>query len=81
MTAIAAPALIPFDLSRSLAGAPLRTRDGHPVTGFHRARPDSARYPFEAKVDGKLHCYTREGTMWVGRPDALDLVMEAACGK
>jgi hypothetical protein len=57
------------------------TRDGHPVTGFHRARPEGCRYPFDARVNGKSHCYTREGTMWIGKPDPLDLVMEDVCGK
>lgn len=69
---------IPFDLERALAGAKLRTRDGRPVSEFKRCRSDASSYPFEAKVDGKWITYTRRGTVWIGRPDCGDLVMENA---
>jgi hypothetical protein len=69
------PVLIPFDLSRAMSGAKLVTRDGSPVTEFHLARPGS-NYPFDAKVGGKVHSFTRNGTVWIGRADPMDLFME-----
>lgn len=68
------PEAIRFNLSLAMAGEPLITRDGRPVTRFTVSR-DFTNYPIRAVVDGKERCFTIAGTYWIGRPDPIDLFL------
>lgn len=75
--------LVPFDLDRALAGAPVRTRDGRKVDELHLFRTLAsshcmyAAYCVYAVVDRMVLSYTQDGRYWTqpGVDDDQDLFM------
>jgi len=64
----------PFDLEKALAGHPLVTRGGRPVTGFWQS--DNNTYPFKATAGGFSRIYTAAGFYYdSGEEDSLDLLL------
>jgi hypothetical protein len=67
------PNALKFNLSLAMAGEPVVTRDGRPVTKLTMV--GSSGYPIRATVAGKQQCFTLAGTYWIGRPNNYDLFM------
>lgn len=64
----------PFDLEKALAGEPVVTRDGNPVTQVTKFDCDSA-YPLRAVIDGKIISFTTNGNTNVSIEHEHDLFM------
>jgi (p)ppGpp synthase/HD superfamily hydrolase len=64
----------PFDLTKALAGEPVVTRDGQPVTQLTKFDCDSA-YPLRAVIDGKIISFTIDGICLSKRQCSHDLFM------
>jgi hypothetical protein len=70
------PVLLPFDLGRALAGAPLITRAGRVASDFRAiSRPHNLDYVFEARIGNGWCCFTEFGTYWINHPDPNDLFL------
>lgn len=68
----------PFDLKKALAGHPLVTVDGLPVTGFRKRDPDihyASTFPFVASLSGREELFTRKGRFKDYAPDHRDLCL------
>ncbi|MGN6703579.1 MAG: hypothetical protein ACTHKB_11525 [Burkholderiaceae bacterium] len=50
----------PFDLQKSLAGAPVITRYGEPVTDI-RHHPSGRKYSVSGVIDGSIDTFTESG--------------------
>jgi hypothetical protein len=69
------PTLLPFDLAKALAGAPVVTRDGHVVTELTL---DKQQWPVRGVVDLLVRRWTKRGFYYVDdEPFKLDLFLLA----
>lgn len=65
-----------FDLEQALAGAPVITRDGTPVTELHLFQTCNDHYPLTCVVKGQRLSFTREGKIRIiGEQSEHDLFM------
>lgn len=66
----------PFDLQTALAGKPVVTRDGAPVTDITHFPKATSKFRLGAVADGQLCTYTEEGMVYQsGSPSKFDLFM------
>lgn len=66
---------LPFDLEKALAGAPLVTRDGQHVCGFHRdMNAAGGILQFSAYLNGR-HAYWNEDGSWHSGFHKFDLFL------
>ena len=52
----------PFDLEKALAGEPVVTGAGEPVTDLHYFSTAVSKYKVYATVEGRVHSYTETGS-------------------
>ena len=67
----------PFDLEKTLAGAPVFTRDGRRVLEIHCFEKFNGKYPLYALIEGDTIpiSYTKDGLYAIGGDTCNDLVM------
>lgn len=66
----------PFNLERALAGDPVVTRDGIPVTDIQYLEGiGSHPYKVFADIDGEIQTFTETGAFVLGAESPLDLFM------
>ena len=74
-----APKTAPFDLEKALAGHPLVSRDGNPVTNFSQRKSgfSTNEFPFSAMDhDGDFLSYTKSGKCLRARDHGFDLLLD-----
>lgn len=66
----------PFNLERALAGDPVQTKDGKPVTQLVLFNEVDDNYPIRAVIDGCIHSITVCGKFWGNNSESgMDLFM------
>lgn len=65
----------PFDLEKALAGEPVVTRDGRPVTQVTRFDVNNERYCIAAVVDSNIETFSIDGKFRIEYPSIYDLFM------
>jgi hypothetical protein len=65
----------PFNLQEALAGKPVVTRDGHPVTEIHELKTATNRHNVVAVVNGSAKSFTKNGAYFSNNPAPFDLFM------
>jgi hypothetical protein len=74
------PTLLPFDLAKALAGAPLVTRVGVIAGSFRQRTHDFvAKYPYEATLNGQKYpyAYNSKGQFYCNETNPHDLFLAA----
>lgn len=64
-----------FNLEKALAGDPVCTASGLPVTEFHFVDAPNCKYPVTYFANGDWRTCTRSGREYIPRPSELDLCM------
>jgi hypothetical protein len=65
----------PFNLQEALAGKPVVTRDGLPVTEIHELKTATNRHNVVAVVNGSAKSFTKNGAYFSNNPAPFDLFM------
>ena len=65
----------PFDLEKALAGEPVVTRSGVPVTDIHYFSTAVSKYKVYTTVEGRVLCFTETGRYYRHEECNYDLFM------